>query len=384
MSFHLRKFHFTKIEDLLISSLVISFALAILDVIGVLYLNELGFSQSTIGFILTGVVIANILVKLLITPILEKFDEYKIYLYYILVLSLLYFMLFFISNIYFYVFVLVAGMVLISVGDNAFGIVFKDISPKSDFEKNESLLYGISNIAWFIAPLFAGLFLEQFSFKILFAIVSGIFFTSFLISRLIPIKNTKKRDKFDTNFFLNLKDYFKIKSNIDSYLFNFLVSFHYSFIFVFVLLEIEQYYGLFYSGLFVALTQLPLIFIQLKMSYFLKKYTSIYLIKYSLLVLALIYILCFFIPNFVVVVCILLLSAIPLSFLEPLRESYFFEHVEDSLDEEKYYPIYLTATDIGSIVSKISIGVILLFTTLHYAYLIFALVLFCSLFRIKN
>lgn len=384
MLFHLRKFHFSKIEDLLISSLILSFALAILDVIGVLYLNELGFSQSTIGFILTGVVIANILVKLLITPLLESFDEYKIYLYYILVLGILYFMLFFISNIYFYVFVLVAGMVLISVGDNAFGIVFKDSSPKVDFEKNESLLFGISNIAWFIAPIFAGLFLEQFSYKVMFAIVSGIFLMSFLISKTIPIKNIKKREKLDTNFISNLKDYFKIKTNVDSYLFNFLVTFHYSFIFVFVLLEIEQYYGLFYSGLFIGLTQFPLIFIQIKMSYFLKKYSSITLIKYSFIGLCILYIMCFFISNFIVIICILVLSAIPLSFLEPLREAYFFENIEDSLDEEKYYPIYLTASDIGSILSKTSIGILLLFSTLNYAFLIFALMLFCSLFRIKR
>lgn len=384
MSFHLRKFNFTKIEDLLISSLILSFALAILDVIGVLYLNELGFNSSTIGFILTGVVIANILVKLLITPLLESFDEYKIYLYYILILGFLYGMLFFISNIYFYVFVLVAAMVLISVGDNAFGIVFKDASPKEDFEKNESLLYGISNIAWFIAPVFAGLFLEEFSYKILFAIVSAIFFMSFFISKTIPIQNLKKREKLDSNFLINVRDYFRIKTNVDSYLFNFLISFHYSFIFIFVLLEVEQYYGLFYSGLFIGLTQLPLIFIQIRMSYFLKKYSSITLIKYSFMVLALIYVVCFFTSNFLIVICLLLLSAFPLSFLEPLREAYFFEHVEDSLDEEKYYPIYLTASDIGSIISRTSIGFLLLFSTLHYAYLIFALILLCSLFRIKN
>lgn len=384
MALHLKRFHFTKVQDLLLSSLILSFALAILDIVGVLYLNELGFSQSTIGFILTGVVILNIIIKLLTTPLLEKFDEYKLYLLYVLIMAILYILVFFIESVYFYVFVLVVGMVLISIGDNAFGIIFKDESPKSEFEKNESLLYGISNIAWFIAPLMAGLFLEQFTFKVIFLVASLIFFASFLFSSSIPISNIKKREQIDSNFFKNIKDFFKIKTNVDSYIFNFLVSFHYSFIFVYVLLEVEKFYGLFYAGLFVALTQLPLIFIQIKMSYFLSKFKSKQLIYYSFIMLCCIYTLCFFIDNFVIVIALLVLSALPLSFLEPLREAYLFDNIDNSLDEEKFYPIYLTASDVGSIISKVLIGVLLLTFSLNIAYVVFAILLLFGIYRAQN
>ena len=369
-------YNFSKINELLISCFVVSFSFAFLDFVGVLYLSHFGFKDIIIGYILVGFSIFSIVLNLVISPFLERFDEYKLYLSSLYILGLLYLLVFFFSDNYI-LYLLIASLSIFTatLNDNSFGIVFRDISPKKSFEKNESLLYGVSNIAWFISPLVGGLILENYGFKIVFLIISLIFFFGAILSSFFKIKDFKKREKLDINFLLNIKDYFKNKEISKAYLYCFVTSFHYSFIFVYVVLEIEKNYGIFYSGLFFALTQLPLIFIQVKMNYFLKKFNIKNLIKYNLLLLSVVYILCFFINDFFIKIIVLLFSALSLSFLEPLRETYFFENT-NKLDEEKFYPIFLTAFSIGGILSKIIISTILIFLSLNYIF--FLIFLICA------
>ncbi|MCH8519255.1 MAG: MFS transporter [Nanoarchaeota archaeon] len=385
MLFQIKNLKLNTIQQLLISSFLVSFGIVALGIVGTLYLSHLGFSSSTIGYILAAVIFINIIFNLFISSVLERFNEYKLYLFQIISLCILYLLVFFIENVYFFILVLIAGLILVNLGDNAFGIVFRDLSKEEEFDNNESLLYGISNISWFLGSMLIGFFLDIFEFKYVFLLLSLIFFFSLVYSLQIKIKlKRKKRKKIDSNPMLNIKDFFKNNKLFNSYLFNFTCYFHYSFLFVFVLLEIEKNFGILYGGLFISAILFPLMFIQINMNYFIKKIKVIKLLYFSFILLAMLYLLAFIVSfNFLFIVVILILTALPIAFIEPLKEVYFFKHTTQ-IEEEKFYPLFLTGKDIGSLFSKLIISSTLLFIPFKFISLIIFLLILFVIFKIHK
>lgn len=83
---------------------------------------------------------------------------------------------------------------------------------------------------------------------------------------------------------------------------------------------------------------------------------------------------------------IIIIGSIPMAFMEPTQDSFFFRQVK-SQDEEKFYPIYASAADIGSFIGKTSVAGFLLFLAPEFSFLVigaFMLILSIIGLRIKD
>ena len=90
--------------------------------------------------------------------------------------------------------------------------------------------------------------------------------------------------------------------------------------------------------------------------------------------LTIISIISYFSSNIYLTITLLALASFAMAFLEPLQDSYFFKLIKEK-DEEKFYPIYATAGDIGGFIGKIIISITLLFLPNEFAYLSIAILM---------
>lgn len=369
-NFLLKSYLQEKSNELIIIRMLIGFGVAIFWVTPSLFLNSMGFSNSLIGYILAVTTFISLVISLISTISLEKYDEYKLFIFSLFTPFLFLFLLIFFPNISIYILFLIISAIFSTIRNNSFSIVFRDITKNSEYTKKESLMYSLLNVGWFIGPFIGGLLIDNYGFQETFALTIFFYFIALVLSLFLKIKlKKKKRVEIDFNLIKNIKFYLKQKELIKSYFITFSSSVWYVLIFTFVpLFIVENNLGGVWVGIFLSFTQFPLIFIQFKLNWFIKKFGLKKLLIYSYSYLSLVSLVLFFYSEIYFTIIVLSTTAFALSFIEPLREIYFFKNV-NCINEEKTYPIFNTSFSLGSIFGKILLSYVLMILPNNYVYI---------------
>lgn len=238
-------------------------------------------------------------------------------------------------------------------------------------------MLGFLSISWVIMPFLGGIMLKSYSYSYVLYISSIIFGLSLILSfylksKLLP----KKRFKLDINIFENIKFFFSNKHLVYSFLLKAPVSFWYTFVFVFIpIYIIKSGFGKEYIGYMVALTQIPLIFIDFKLEYFLKKLGFKKILIISYLGLAILTFSYYFYQNIYFLLFIFFLTGFFAAFIENLPEIYYFRNVTKE-QEEKTYTIFMNGSVIAAIFTNLFLGLILLFLDIANLFIIIPIILF--------
>jgi MFS family permease len=126
-----------------------------------------------------------------------------------------------------------------------------------------------------------------------------------------------------------------------------------------------------FVGYFLSVVIVPLVLFEFMIGRLSLKYGFIIFFFLGFFLLMVVGILSFFSTNFYFTLIVLGLASIPMAFLEPLQDSFFFKQISSN-DEEKFYPIFATAADFGSFIGKISVAVFLIFMPEKFAYIVIA------------
>lgn len=370
----LRKYFDDKSNELIIVRMLLAFAIAISWVIPPLFLKSQGFSNSFVGMISSIIAMISLLISLISTIILEKFNEYKVFL-----LSLCFPLIFlgFLSlkpTITTFIIYLIFSAVFETINNNSFSIIFKDTTKNNEYTRKESIMFSLLNVGWFLGPLLAGLIIENYGFIQTFGLSAIFYLASLILSLMIKVKLKKKdRDHIDNNLILNVINYFKQKELAKSYIVAFSTDFWYALIFTFIpLFMTESNLGEAWVGIFIALTQFPLIFIEFKLNWFVKKIGMKRLLNISFAYLTITSLILFFISNIFAIIFILFTTSFVLGLIEPLREIYLFKSVK-KIDEEKTYPVFGTAQPIGGIAGKAVLAGVLFILPKNYVFMTMAI-----------
>lgn len=363
--------------ELSLIRLIIGIGLAGVQTVWVLYMKNFGISDPSIGFISSSLVIVSIITAFFSTLILEKLNEYKILITSLLVTIISFVLIANFINLYLFLFLTIILAICAVLRLDSFDILFRDKSKSQELNENEGLMYALINVGWLVGPLIAGFVLLTYGINIVFlssAIFIGI--GTIILLKLKIILPIKKRDKIDSSFFLNFKDYIKNKQLRISYIISAGIQIWWALIYIYMpLFIINNGVDKSSVGIFLASVVMPLIISE----YGVSKLSQIYGFKKYLvsgfLLLSIFAFCAFLINNLHLTLFLLVLASIPMVFIEPLQDSFFFKQVR-KIDEEKYLPIYGTAIDIGSFIGKFSIAIILLFLPYNYAYLIIAIFMF--------
>lgn len=372
--FHLhrhRKLYFKKTTELSLGRLIASLGLAAVDTVWAIYMSLFGFSDSLVGFISAFLVIISLLFSFYSTIILEKLGEYKVLLWGLFLTGVSYLIVGYYDNvIVFLIFSLILTLATV-LRLESFDILFRDESTKRELNSNEALMYSLLNIGWFIGPLIAGFILAKYGISMVFMVSSLFIFLTFLIFlKIDPNLKKKNRDIIDSNIFNNIRNYIKDKKLRIPYLVAGGVEIWWALIYIYTpLFILDKGLGEEIVGFFLAAVTIPLILAEVEVGKMSEKFGFKKFIASGFFLLGSFAIACFFLDNMYLILVILVLASFAMSFIEPLQDSYFFNQLKRSTDEEKFYPIYSTATDFGSFIGKFSIATILLFLHNSYAYL---------------
>lgn len=366
-----RRKSFKKTTKLSVSRLILALGFAGIDTIWSLYMNSFGLKDSTIGFISAILVILTLLFSFYSTIILEKINEVKILFLSLFVLIGSYLLAAYVPSLPFFIFISVIITLAHVIRMLSFDIMFRDESPDEELNENEGLLYTLANVGWLIGPLIAGYVMSLYDLSTVFLSSAILVIIGTYIIKRSDIKAKEKiRETVDLNIAENLKSYFSSMKLILPYIMVIGIEIWWALIYIYMpLFIINEGLNATYVGLFLAAVIIPLVLFEFEVGKYSQKYgfRKFFVIGFGLLFIF--SILSFLSNNIYLTLILLILASIAMALIEPIEDSYFFRQVTSN-EEEKFYPIFNTAGDLGSFIGRISIAGILVFLPQNFAFLV--------------
>ena len=371
------KYSLTTPNKIILIRTILAFSIAAIDTIWSLYMDSFGMQDSTIGFINAALTAITILAALTLTPLLETFHEKKItkYSIYALITSCLGFMLSE-SILLFFLFALLYS-ISTSVRVTCLTILLRDNSTKKSFTKHNGLQGSLLSLGWFLGPVIAGSLLGTFGLSSVFLFSAGMGLLGLILfSRGDSISEKIHSKIIHKNILKNSLLYLKQKKTYLPSLMQIGIDFWWALIFIYVpLVMISQGLGPQYIGIFIGLTQLPLVLIE---NYAGKKaaitgFRTFFVLGFSLLGIAALS--SFYITEIEIVLLLLVLASIAMAFIEAQPTAYFFSKISQK-EEEILSPIFNLMPFVGSFLGKIVLAAFLIFFPQESIFMVTAIVMF--------
>lgn len=355
--------------------LFLAMGIALFSVVPSVYLSQQGIPDNVIGYLISAVSFLTLLSSFFLPYLLERFHQVWTFTI-ALILSIVVYLAMTLHTAAWYFLILYTAMSLLSFFRISIEeIQFRDVTKKQDYADKRGLVNALLNIMWIFMPFFGGVMLEHYGFDAIF-LLTAVLFTFSLIAILIlrPREHHKHRNHLDRFAWENLRNYFRSRQLVLAFLMHFALGFWYAFIFIFIpLFILNNNYSPFYVGVALTATQVPLVFMQLKIGHFTKRYGLRTLFSVTFGVLAFLSVLLFlFSESILAVITLLFLTGVVVAFLEVIPMIYFF-HLVTGKQEETTYPIFHAAVKVASIIGTLGLGALLVFLTTTQLFLVMAL-----------
>jgi MFS family permease len=365
-------------QELILVRLLVTLGAASIVATSSLYLKSLGMSDAAIGLSTGLIMVINLLFALTLPVFLYRFNLTNILFTTIIGFSVTLAAFGSMNRAIFALLFYVLGRLLLSLFSSAYSILFHDDSASpSSYRKNQALSGSLINFSWMIMPFFATLIIGQFSFTILYVLAAAICLCGAVVLKLQTVPEKIKNAPKHIGIFKNIKFYFTQKKLRDIYLISAGVDIWWVFIFVFVTLFLkENGYSTAAIGAYLTLGQLPLFLFEFKAYTLVEKYRfkAPFINSFSFMAFAMI--IAAFFGLTPVTLGIFIFTSLFLVFVEPAREMYLYENTAPK-DEERVQPVYATAELVGSIIARLSIGLILVWANETAAYVVMAVIMIC-------
>lgn len=377
-------FHLNSIGKIGIIILFSSVGIALVRTIWAIYLKSFLGNDSYVGFVITGFTIVGIISYIAIIPLVEKKNNIRLFSLSLLLFALSYILFALFSTIYVVFFLGLVLSIFSSLRINTLGIIISDKSKNSEISKNEGIIYTFANTAWLIGPLVSGFLAEKYGTKEVFLIAALIILLSVILLKFFKITDPRKSKRIDKNLFKIVKEFFKDKNRVLSYIASGGINFWWGLIYTFIPLYIlESGFGEIWVGYFLFAIVVPLIFLSYKFGKIATKKGFRKMSFEGYLIIGLISLTCFFISNPLLILGFLVLASIGGAMVESTSEAYFFDIIK-SKQREKFYGVYNTAIDVNYLIASFFGAIILLIFPFKFLFLLFGIgILIISLLSLK-
>ena len=359
---------------------ILSIAWSLYSVVPSVYFTSLGISEQTIGAIFSVKSLVQLVFSFFLISLLQKFNHARIFLLTTIPIAMIFFLFPSIQNFFIVIVLFYLNQIFLHIRGQAREIEFRNSTTQKEFTHLKSLSSAVGNLFWIILPLLGGMILEFYGFNIIFYMVSVLVLLSGLMIKFLNVKTHQiSLKKINYNFINNIKYYFHKKQLVLSFMTYFSLGFWYCLIFIYLpLLVLNLEYSKIFIGVAIAVTQVPLPFIQYKTHYFIKRIGIKKLFMYTYLVLMIISLLIFSNQNIYIIISLLFISGIMVSFLEVLPHIYYFKQVNKS-NEDRTFPIFSDGNLLAKILGNSLFGIILIFFPIQYLFLCTTIVM-CGFF----
>jgi MFS family permease len=368
----------------------ISIGLGMLDAIYSVYLESILNNPSLVGFVSGLIIMVMFFTYLFLTQAYSKYHVTFVWIISTLVMGFCLFLLYFFQSIFLFSLLIIICTVSTALHFNTSAIILRHSTTLETIGKIQGYFFAIRNLAWVIGPLITSVVLYKSGILNNFLYIGLFIFIGWLLFLYYQIKayeENKPQTITLKTIRQNIFDFFKNKELFKVYFLRGGLSFYWTVIYIFTpLYIILNNLKPSFIGIFLGLASLPLIILEIQIGKIIDFYKIKYFFIAGYVIIIFFLILSFFINNIYYSLAAIFLSMIGASFLEPGCDTYFFKNVNQFISD-KYYGVYRTSESIFGMISRFSIGFLLLFLTIKYVYLftaiLFLLFLYIS-YLVKN
>jgi len=377
-----RFFRFNRLGDLLFVGFITSIGVSLLNGVWALYFFSFFKSNSLVGFFSSILSVIAILSFFIFNPVIERYQENKIYSLALFFSTLILIALSINENFYLFVILTIVYVMLGVLRADTFGIMYREESKTKAIGANEGMIYSLSNLGWIIGALLLTILLGVYGINNIFFFASIFIIISFIIFMFYKRK-IKKPKYTETNLIKDIKNFFTNKELVKLYISSLGTSFWLGFIFVYIPLYIVQNgFSRSFVGLFLFTFLLPFL-----IEYFVGKKSDVVgsriFITLGYLISGVFTVLAYFTNQINIVLLLLVLGCFGIAMTSPTREIHFFKVIK-KIEKERYYGIFLTHIEVSLLLGKIIPAVILVFAGFKLVFLVVGLSMFVfSVFSLK-
>jgi len=351
-----------------------------------LYMHHIGFSNSEIGYITGIAVLLSLAVSLANTPILELFRPRRVLVFSLFLYAVSYLLIAFSTN--HVLFIVVAGVIAMTTAlrKGSFAILFRDTVSREQLPQREGLMFALANLGWFVMPVFAGLVLARYGFTTIFLMTVVMFTVSILMLLFSDMLYARKKFKhIDGNIIRNIKQYLKRTEMLYPYAIRFGMNVINGFVVIYLpIFLFEKGISPVYIGAMISTMALVHALFEFKIGRIAEHHTLKPFFIFGFLMMSVLLIGANFVQNPYILMTLIPLAGVATLFIEPLQDTFFFSLVRKAEDEERLYPVYSTANQLGGFVAKALPATVLLFAPERFAYLSVAFVLVGIVYMISH
>jgi len=350
-------------------SFFMSLAQASFSTIWAIYLKSFFHNDALVGTVAAVFALFSFILFFFIIPILEKHSKHKMLFYSMILMIICFVFYYFIDKVWMLFAVTFFLLIAAAFRRSSFGILIRDASKLKDIGKNESIIYTIFNFSWIIAPFIAALFLKYYGVNHVFLLCSGYIVLSLIVLSKVKIKEPVHKGEFDTNALKNFHDFLSDKDKIKAYFISAGMGIWWSIVYIYLpLMILRAGLGPEWIGYSLFAIPVPLICLEWYAGRRADKegFRKFFLIGF--IFLAVISLLIFFADSIFLIMALFVGASFGAALIEPLRDGYFFK-ITPKTKADKYYPPFLTSSDIGGTVGKLIAAGAIVFLGFKYIFL---------------
>ncbi len=259
----------------------------------------------------------------------------------------------------------------------------RDFAKNSNLGEEEGMFFKFHNLGYLLGPLAGGFLATYLSYEAVFIttaiafIIGLIYFYHLHIIKKHPAIRSGKATH-DLNLFKNIKQYIKDPNRVKIYMITLALMSWVGFKRIYIpLYVVFSGYIESMTGIILALSIIPLIFLEVRVGEYADKKGIRKPISIGFLIMALSLLFVYFNPNIFINFIILILANIGNSFVEPLQEYFLFKNMSEK-EEDNLYGVYMTADPLAYFLTPLIGAVILLFFPFNYLFLVFGVGMLCA------
>ncbi|MEM4625753.1 MAG: MFS transporter, partial [Candidatus Pacearchaeota archaeon] len=190
-------FNLNTITRLGIIGLIINLSSACINTIWSIYINSFIDNISQVALITGLFSLLSFFSYFFFIPIIEKSDKSKMFIKTTMAFAILYILFAINRNLLVFLFLASIMTLTFTLRISSFGIIIKNKATRYHLSRSEGIVFTLSNIAWMIGPLIAGILSERFGFEIIFLLSAIFCLIAVFLFKVWKIDDKSKKKKVE-------------------------------------------------------------------------------------------------------------------------------------------------------------------------------------------
>lgn len=344
------------------------------------FVESILHNEQYVGYFYSGMAIAMVLAGLASSYFFKKFERIKVLYFFFFVASFSTLFFIFASRYYHLIpleFLRVFSAVIIVV---SLALMVRDFTASKNLGRTEGVYYFFSNIGWLIGPVVGGFVNKYLGQELVFALAGGCFMLAMfyimhhhIIKRnpVLSLPHIQKKRIVTENRF---KVYFRNKGRVGAYFVSIAMFMLNSMIAITVpLFILHAGYGSDVTGLVLSFSIIPFLIFEVPVGYYADKYGLKKPIAAGFFIIAVSSFLIKFSPLFILSALFITLAHVGSSFIEPIRDMYFFKNV-DPTEEDDLYGIFSTSEPLAKFIAPAIISTCFILLPFDWVFAVFGVI----------